>query len=303
MKEISVSDLIQWMDEKPRFLLLHVPSPESFQEAHIPGAKNICLYEMVFLDRIQEETKGHLDFPIVVYGVSDQFIASKKAASLLEQAGYKNVTRLVGGLNAWRQAGEKIEGVQTSMPTPIADGVYTLDLENSCVFWTGRNLANVHQGTVKFSAGTLHIVRGKLVRGYLTADMTSFACDDIKDSAMNMMLLAHLSSDDFFAVDEYPTAEFEWDHAEYLDVFPGQPNVILRGKMTIRGHQEELEIKGVKGFNSTGECAFQSHFDLDRTRWNIQYGSGKLFESLAMHLVNDHISIGMRLIATPAPRS
>jgi polyisoprenoid-binding protein YceI len=303
MKEMDVNQLTRWMDEKPRFLLLHVPSPESFREAHIPGAKNVCVYEMVFLDRVQEETKGNLDYPIVVYGISDEFMASKKAATLLGQAGYSDVSRLIGGLSAWQEAGESVEGVQADAVTLIADGDYVLDLKQSCVFWTGRNLANVHQGTLNFSAGTLEIYQGNLTRGYVAVDMTSLVCDDINDKTMNMMLLAHLSSDDFFAADEFPTAEFDWDHAEHLDVLPGQPNVLLRGQMTIRGHQEPLEIQGVQGFNADGECVVQSHFDLDRTRWNVQYGSGKIFESLAMHLVNDHISIGLRLVASPAAPS
>lgn len=303
MKEMDVNELTRWMDEKPRFLLLHVPSPESYHDAHIPGAKNVCVYEMVFLDRVHEETKGDFKTPIVVYGISDEFMASKKAATLLGQAGYSDVSRLIGGINAWQEAGESVEGDQAGAVTLIADGNYGLDLDQSCVFWTGRNLAKVHRGTVHFSAGTLEIHQGNLTRGYITVDMTSLVCEDINDKMMNMMLLTHLSSDDFFAVDEFPTAEFEWDDAEHLDVLPGQPNVLLRGHMTIRGHQEPLEIQGVHGFNADGQCVVQSHFDLDRTRWNVQYGSGKIFESLAMHLVNDHISIGLRLVASPAQPS
>jgi hypothetical protein len=34
-----------------------------------------------------------------------------------------------------------------------------------------------------------------------------------------------------------------------------------------------------------------AHFDFDRTRWNVIYGSSRFFEHLGMHLVFDLISI------------
>ena len=41
----------------------------------------------------------------------------------------------------------------------------------------------------------------------------------------------------------------------------------------------------------------QAAFDIDRTDWNISYGSGKLFEKLGMHLVNDRIDIELFFVA------
>jgi len=41
-------------------------------------------------------------------------------------------------------------------------------------------------------------------------------------------------------------------------------------------------------------------FGLDRARWNVLHGSGKLFENLGKHLVNDLISFQfqLKLVAT-----
>ena len=41
----------------------------------------------------------------------------------------------------------------------------------------------------------------------------------------------------------------------------------------------------------------ESHFDIDRTRWGITYGSPRFFERLGMHLVFDLISIQLRIVA------
>ena len=46
-----------------------------------------------------------------------------------------------------------------------------------------------------------------------------------------------------------------------------------------------------------GTLKAQAVFNLDRTLWNVHYGSGKLFERLGMHLVNDLISIEMFIVA------
>ncbi len=42
----------------------------------------------------------------------------------------------------------------------------------------------------------------------------------------------------------------------------------------------------------------EGHFDIDRTRWNIIYGSTRFFEHLGMHKVFDLISIQVRITAT-----
>ena len=46
-----------------------------------------------------------------------------------------------------------------------------------------------------------------------------------------------------------------------------------------------------------GEVIIESHFDIDRTRWGITYGSARFFERLGMHLVFDLISIQLRIVA------
>jgi hypothetical protein len=44
-----------------------------------------------------------------------------------------------------------------------------------------------------------------------------------------------------------------------------------------------------------GLLAADAHFDIDRTRWNVLYSSGKFYEKLGKHLVNDEISLALKL--------
>ena len=41
----------------------------------------------------------------------------------------------------------------------------------------------------------------------------------------------------------------------------------------------------------------EAHFDIDRTRWNVIYGSTRFFEHIGMHLVFDLISFQVKLVA------
>ena len=50
--------------------------------------------------------------------------------------------------------------------------------------------------------------------------------------------------------------------------------------------------------DAEGRFVAQAHFDFDRTLWNVVYGSGRLFEKLGMHLVNDLISLQLKIVAS-----
>ena len=41
------------MQEHAAPVLLDVRTPEAFEEGHLPGARNFCVYEVAFLDKVQ----------------------------------------------------------------------------------------------------------------------------------------------------------------------------------------------------------------------------------------------------------
>ncbi|MDX2479661.1 MAG: hypothetical protein QNK24_04915 [Desulfuromusa sp.] len=45
-----------------------------------------------------------------------------------------------------------------------------------------------------------------------------------------------------------------------------------------------------------GKVAAEVHFDFDRTRWGVIYGSTKFFKHLGIHLVFDQISLPLRIV-------
>src|SRR5438093_1027071 len=107
-----------------------------------------------------------------------------------------------------------------------------------------------------------------------------------------------LQSDDFFDVKKYPTARFEITGVSPISgAAPGTPNFTVRGKLTIKDVTREISFPAVIARRDDGSLATEAHFDIDRTKWNVIYGSGKFYENLGMHLVYDDVTIGLNLVA------
>ncbi len=276
--------------------LLHVLPPEVFAATRIPGSQNACVYEMTFLDQVRALVYD-ASAPIVVYGAGEGSLDAATAGEKLRAADYTQVQPFDGGLAEWRAAGLPLEGDGHLPQPPVPDGTFLLDTAQSVIRWTGRNLFNHHSGTVKLSAGEIILRQGQLASARFTVDMTSIANEDISDSAMNALLIAHLRTADFFDTEHHPTAQFTADAAEKIAACTdGTPNFLLRGTFTLRGISRPLEFPvliAMDGPRLTG----QGVLTLDRTEFGSHYGSGKLFRFLGKHIVNDHIHIHVKIHA------
>lgn len=88
--------------QKEGMQLVDVRTDVEYTESHIPGATNINVMDVSFLDLTDSTLeKGK---PVAVYCRSGK--RSKKAAELLSQAGY-TVYELDNGFNAWEKAGKE----------------------------------------------------------------------------------------------------------------------------------------------------------------------------------------------------
>lgn len=292
--EIEAKELRETFARDGAELFLHVLPEDAFAEKHIPGSRNLCIYESVFLEKVAEA------FPdkaarLVVYSFDD---ATREAALALERlhaVGYTGARRLVGGLSAWESVGGEVEGSGSSGPS-VLSGRYVLDTERSVIFWTGRNLFNHHSGSLSLREGTAELKDDVLVAASFVVDLDSLRCSDITDANMNAMLIGHLKSDDFFSVSEHPTARFE---AEQISAIAGctvgTDNYEVKGQFTLRGVTRPLVLCVEIAVDPEGGLAAQSEFDLDRTEYGAIYGSGKFFSRLGQHVVNDHVHLHLKL--------
>lgn len=301
-KSISAVILKTWLDENRDILVLDVLPPEHHAARHIPGSRNHCVYEMTFLDQLSQAGISQTT-PIVVASSSHRCLGAQDAADKLLAAGYANVTICQDGLEGWMQAGYDLEGHLGDEPASpcelgISNGLLHLDPQASRIQWTGRSRNGFHRGTVLLSSGTTRFKEGRLVMGSFTLDMRSLKDEDMEDQALAAVLIAHLSSGDFFLVDAHPEALFETTHVTPLAGHtPGSANYEVEGQLTLRGVTRDLHFPVTVERLDDGRLSLEAHFDLDRTRWGARYGSGRFFEKLGMHLVHDVVSIQLRLVS------
>lgn len=280
-------------------VVVDVMTPEDYAACHVAGANSACIYEMVFLDRVAEYAPDR-NTELVVYDASGTTRAAEAARERLVQAGYTGVSILKGGLADWRSAGLPVEaGDQAGLPEPkLKDGTYRMDFEKSSLEWIGRNLNNRHIGRISIKEGYLLIQGGRLSGGSIVLDMDTITNLDLQDPAWRDMLHRHLKSDDFFAVERFPTASFRltgWEAAEGAS--PEAPNGHASGELTIRDVTRPVSFPAIVAPQADGGIKAHAAFDIDRTLWNVCYGSGKLFERLGMHLVHDIISLELFISA------
>lgn len=300
MNTLTASQLRANLAGTPPPLLLHVLPEEHFAARRIAGAENACTYETAFQDKVRELAPDPAT-PIIVYGEGAPSLESADAAAKLIQAGYSNVMDFRGGLGEWEAAGLPLESQGPLPSAPVADGAFRIDPATSVIRWTGQNLFNHHEGTLKLADGLLQIRHGQLSSAEFTIDMNSMVCTDLVDSSWNAMLINHLRSSDFFKVAEHPTARFViTGAAPIVDATDGVPNYQITGYLMLRGATRELTFPAVIATADAAHITAQAHLALDRTQFGSYYGSGRFFAFLGKHVVNDHIQLHLKIHALGA---
>lgn len=305
---VTVDDVRAFPDANPRGVIVDVLTPEQYDRQHIPGSAQACVFETAFLEHMDKVAPDPTD-PVLVYGAGNSLDAAVAAAKLLG-AGYKDVRVFAGGLDAWRAAGESVEGsapaaVDPAFPplTPLFPA-YTLLPESSVLRWVGRNDTKSHWGTMRFSGGELHFEQGRGT-GFVTVDMTSMANDDLAGSSWQTVLLQHLASEDFFHTSRFPEARLRITQLTPLEgASAGMPNYRLKGLAGIRGHEQpveaEVSVRNILDAKSGNKLAVAGQINLDRTLWGVLYGSARYFRFLGMHKVDDLISLDAHIEFKPA---
>lgn len=278
-------------------VLIDVRLSEDYQCCHIPGAANNCVFEVAFTERMPAVAPD-LSAPVCLYGAGEGSIESQMAAEKLLRLGYTLVHELEGGIAAWRDAGMTVEESPAIPAPPLYDGHYRIDLDESRIQWTGRNLLNHHTGRIALKTGELIITDGRLAGGSFVIDMTRITCLDLVGDSLHDVLIRHLRDHDFFDTGLFPEARFDITSAEPVEgATCGGPNLHVSGNLTLKDVTAPLDFLASAGITAEGKPAAQATLSFDRTLWNVLYGSGKWFHHLGGHLVNDLIELQLRIVA------
>ncbi len=302
-KSITTEDLAVWRTPERDLVVIDVLPEPYFRAKRIRDAINACVYEVAFLDNVREQVPSP-DAEIVVYSAGQGCQAARVAAERLAAIGYRNIAVLDGGLDAWTKNGGDTDGDDPDFwdaePGIVSgdDATYHADPTNSVLKWAGRNVNSTHTGTAPVTEGAIEVRKRIVTNGRFTIDMTGMACDDITDETYNKLLIDHLKSDDFFAVAVYPQVVFEISRTDAIpSSAPGSPNITVTGALSIRDITKTIAFPAIICAVPDGGLRFLAEIEIDRTVWNVCYGSGKLFRKLGMHLVNDMVSIAFRITA------
>jgi rhodanese-related sulfurtransferase/polyisoprenoid-binding protein YceI len=300
-KSLLPGELHRWMAEKKNFVLVDTLPADHFQRVRLPDAVNACVFQVDFIDQFKAISEDK-DCEIVLYGSSGGSMDAIKAAEKLQDAGYREVNVLMGGIEAWNSAGLTLEGEAVAEPDDpqtllkLEDQSYMIDTEQSTIQWTGRNAYSSHFGNIKIFKGELS-VKGGNITGTLDIDMESMTNTNLEGDELQPVLISHLKSDDFFLTRLFPTATYKIiDAVPTKEPFATLPNYEIKGLLELRGVDARQDFLATVSQSPEKMLLIEAHFDIDRTRWNIIYGSSRFFEHLGMHQVFDLISIEMRIV-------
>jgi len=290
---LNVNEFKDW--DETSYTLIHVLPEEHFKNVHIKNAINICVYEMSFFDKVKELNLD-VNRKLVVYGDSVKDLDAKAAADKLLDLGYNNIFVLEGGINSSISVLEVIgenQEINVDQHLILEDQSYEI-IEESKLQWSGQNANGKHIGEISLGQGNLE-VKNKQVSGEFIIDMNSIKTLDLTKEQGAAYLDAHLKSDDFFLSKLFPEAKFTFNDVT-LEKIPYQTttNCILEGELSIRGISKKQSID-VLIAKVDDKLILNARVAIDRTKWDIIYGSTRFFKFLGMHKVFDTIFIEMRI--------
>jgi len=157
-----------------------------------------------------------------------------------------------------------------------------VNVSKSSIVWTGKKIGGSHTGHIQLLSGYLTKSGDGFVEGKLVADMASLSNTDLEDKEMRAKLIGHLKSDDFFSVEKYPTATLVIESGEKVSEGIYQ----FSGKMTIKGTTNPVSFEA----RSDGST-FKGKLTVDRSKYDVRYGSGSFFDNLGNNLIYDDFDL------------
>lgn len=308
---VTVNDVRDFLAKNAQGVLVDVLPSDHYDRHHIPGSAQACVFETAFLDHMARVAPDRAA-PVLVYGAGNSLDAAVAAAKLLG-AGYRDVRVFAGGVDAWRSAGQALEGSDPDRVEPEIAPLtpqfprYTLVPGESVLRWAGRNDRHSHWGMAELSSGELRFENG-LGTGFLTVNMTTLVNDDLAGTSWQAVLLSHLGSEDFFHTARFPEARLRIMELKPLHGASGapahMPNYHLKGLAGIRGHEQPVEtdlfLRNILDEKDGNRLILSGNISLDRTLWGVLYGSARYFRYLGAHQVDDMISLDAQLLFRPA---
>lgn len=157
-----------------------------------------------------------------------------------------------------------------------------VDLTKSHVQWTGSKITGAsHTGKAFFKSANFTKKESKLVSGEFVVNIDSFIVEDLKGNTATKFL-GHMKSADFFEVTKYPTAKLKITSVKGNKAF---------ANLTIKNKTHPVEFK----YNINGKKLL-GKFEINRTKYNMIYGSGSFFKNLGDKVIKDKVELEFNIV-------
>jgi|Laugresu1bdmlbsd_1035121.scaffolds.fasta_scaffold01607_5 polyisoprenoid-binding protein YceI len=180
-----------------------------------------------------------------------------------------------------------------SFINPVKESSFKVDVQKSNIAWNGKKVAGQHSGNIKLSGGTLSLNKGELSNGSFSINMNSITCTDLQGEWADK-LVGHLKADDFFGVEKFPTSSFV-----ITKVSPASAGTVnISGNLTIKGITKAISFPASMSVSGNTLTASAKGVKVDRTKYDIRYGSKSFFDSIGDKAIDDEFTIDINLVAT-----
>lgn len=197
----------------------------------------------------------------------------------------------------------KSDAEQTTETTEggVATGIaYQVDAPRCEVKWTGFKPTGQHHGIVPVSGGTIYVDGNLLTAGSITLNVAGLEVRD-QEGEMKENLTNHLrgttpgKEDDFFNVNQYPTATFTIRNSSLITDDPAWTHQ-LNGELTMKGVTKPIAFKAnVDLMTGSALKATSEAFVINRAEWNIKFKSKSFFDDLKEDFISDDIRLELTL--------
>lgn len=156
-----------------------------------------------------------------------------------------------------------------------------VNTQASMVTWKGYKVLGSHTGNIKISSGSLIFEKNVLTGGSFIIDMTTINVTDLEGDYKNK-LEGHLKSDDFFGVEKHTESSLEFTKIKST----GKNSYKVIGVIEIKGKKENISFD----FSVYGNKA-NATLKIDRSKFDVRYGSTSFFEGLKDNAIYDEFDI------------
>ena len=162
------------------------------------------------------------------------------------------------------------------------------------VEWHGSKVVGGdHNGTIDIKDAKLVYKNGVLSGGTVIVDMTTIKNLDL-EGEYNGKLVGHLKSDDFFAVEKFPTATMK---ITKISKVKDANTYNIVADMTIKGiTNSESFVANVT--EQDGHYMASADVTIDRSKYDVRYGSTSFFDDLGDKAISNDFTLKVN-IATP----